>query len=48
MIDLAYIKNNELIVFESTSGSKAYGLDGYYSANDIRGVFVLPKSAFFK
>lgn len=48
MIDINYIKAHHLILFEAISGSKAYGLDGPNSDTDIRGVFILPKTEFYK
>ncbi len=47
MIDLAYIKKHDLIIFEVISGSKAYGLDNPNSDTDIKGVFILPKDNFY-
>ncbi|MFK8010869.1 MAG: nucleotidyltransferase domain-containing protein [Marinicellaceae bacterium] len=41
------LKNQNLIVLECISGSKAYGLDTKESDTDIKGVFVLPKSQFY-
>lgn len=41
------IKNNEWLIFEAVSGSKAYGLDTANSDTDIKGVFVLPKDIFY-
>lgn len=46
-IDIGYLKNNKLIIFEAISGSKSYGLDTPQSDTDIRGVFILPKSTFY-
>jgi uncharacterized protein len=41
------LRNNELIILECISGSKAYGLDTPSSDIDIKGVFILPKSQFY-
>lgn len=41
------IKENGLLVFETITGSKAYGLDTPTSDTDIRGVYVVPKSMFY-
>jgi hypothetical protein len=47
MIDLDYIKENKLILFEVVSGSRAYGLDTATSDTDIRGVFYMPRNLFY-
>lgn len=47
MIDIAYIKNNGLLLIECISGSKAYGLDTPQSDTDIKGVFILPRELYF-
>jgi uncharacterized protein len=41
------VKNNELLIFEVVSGSRAYGLETEKSDTDIRGVYVLPKEMFY-
>ena len=41
------IKNQNLILFECISGSKAYNLATKNSDTDIRGVFYLPKKEFY-
>ncbi len=41
------LRGRGLIVLECISGSKAYGLDTPDSDTDIKGVFVLPKAAFY-
>ncbi|WP_299272138.1 nucleotidyltransferase domain-containing protein [uncultured Psychroserpens sp.] len=41
------LKTSGAIIFESISGSKAYGLDTAASDTDIRGVFILPKNLFY-
>lgn len=46
-IDIACLKNRDLIIYEAISGSRAYGLATPQSDTDIRGVFVLPKSEFY-
>lgn len=47
MITIDYLKNNNLILLEVISGSKAYGLATENSDTDIRGVFFLPKDVFY-
>lgn len=44
---IEYLKENNLIIYECISGSKAYGLDVPTSDTDIKGVFVLPKEAIY-
>ncbi len=46
-LTIDWIKNNDLLIFEVITGSKAYGLDTKKSDTDIRGVFVLPKNMFY-
>jgi uncharacterized protein len=46
-LTIEYIKDNGLLIFESISGSKLYGLDTSTSDTDIRGVFILPKNMFY-
>ena len=41
------LKQSGSIIFESISGSRAYGLDTATSDTDIRGVFILPKTQFY-
>jgi len=41
------LKKSGSIIFESISGSRAYGLDTATSDTDIRGVFILPKTQFY-
>ena len=41
------IKDQQLLLFECISGSRAYGLDTATSDTDIKGVFVLPKEQFY-
>ncbi|WP_179021381.1 nucleotidyltransferase domain-containing protein [Winogradskyella forsetii] len=41
------LKKSGSIIFESISGSRAYGLDTATSDTDIRGVFILPKEQFY-
>lgn len=41
------LKNQNLIILECVSGSKAYGLDVPGSDTDIRGVFILPQEQFY-
>ena len=47
MINIDYLKKNDLILFETISGSKAFGLATEKSDTDIRGVFCLPKDQFY-
>jgi len=47
MIDIDFIKENNLILLECISGSKAYGLATPESDTDIKGVFILPKDQFY-
>ncbi|RYD82363.1 MAG: nucleotidyltransferase [Sphingobacteriales bacterium] len=46
-MDIQFLKDNKLIVFECISGSKAYGLELPHSDTDIKGVFILPKDMFY-
>lgn len=46
-MDINYLKNNNLILFEAISGSKSFGLDTPNSDTDIKGVFYLPKEDFY-
>jgi uncharacterized protein len=41
------IKDKNLVLFESISGSKAYGLDTEKSDTDIKGVYYLSKEQFY-
>jgi uncharacterized protein len=41
------LKNQNLLLLELVSGSKAYGLDTATSDTDIKGVFYLPKEKFY-
>lgn len=41
------IRKNNLIILESISGSRAYGLHTETSDVDIKGIFVLPKKDFY-
>ena len=41
------LKDENLIIFECISGSKAYGLDTPSSDTDIKGVFLLPKEDYY-
>ncbi|WP_299674479.1 DNA polymerase beta superfamily protein [uncultured Tenacibaculum sp.] len=44
---LEELKKSNSIIFESISGSRAYGLQTPTSDTDIRGVFILPKDKFY-
>ena len=46
-MDIQFLKDNNLILFEAISGSKAFGLATEKSDTDIRGVFYMPKEKFF-
>lgn len=46
-ITIDSVKKNGWLIFETISGSKAYGLDSEKSDTDIRGVFVLPKNELY-
>jgi len=46
-ITIEWIKKNGLLIFETITGSKAYGLATPASDTDIRGVYVVPKSMFY-
>jgi predicted nucleotidyltransferase len=48
MIDINYLKQNKLIIFECISGSKSYNLNTPESDTDIKGVFILPEEEFYK
>jgi predicted nucleotidyltransferase len=41
------IKETGLLIFETITGSKAYGLDTPASDTDVRGVYVVPRSMFY-
>jgi len=41
------LHQNKMILLETISGSKGYGLSTPQSDTDIRGVFILPKNQFF-
>ncbi len=44
---IADLKQQQLLLFECISGSRAYGTDVPGSDTDIKGVFVLPQADFF-
>lgn len=46
-MNIKNIKQNNLILFESISGSRSFGLATENSDTDIRGVYFLPKEDFF-
>jgi len=41
------LKNQNLLLFEAISGSRAYGTDLPHSDTDLRGVFIMPKADFY-
>ena len=47
MLTIDDLKNNNLILLECISGSRAYGLDTKNSDTDIKGVFYLPKTMYY-
>ena len=47
MLDIDYLRKNNLILFEVISGSRAYNLATEESDTDIKGVFCLPQELFF-
>lgn len=46
-MDIQFLKDNNLLLFEAISGSRAYGTDLPTSDTDLRGVFYLPKNEFY-
>lgn len=46
-IDIDFLKQHDLILFEAISGSQAYGLATPESDTDIKGVFYLPKEMLY-
>ncbi|MBD3905192.1 nucleotidyltransferase domain-containing protein [Chryseobacterium sp. Ch-15] len=46
-MELDYLNNNNLILFQAISGSRSFGLATENSDTDIRGVYYLPKEDFF-
>lgn len=46
-LDIQFLRDNNLILLECISGSKAYNLDLPTSDTDIKGVFFLPKEIFY-
>ncbi|MFN3405362.1 MAG: DNA polymerase beta superfamily protein [Cytophagaceae bacterium] len=47
MIDIDYLRKNNLIIYECISGSRAYGLDLPHSDTDIKGIFLLSEDDFY-
>ncbi len=46
-LTIADLKQQNLILLECISGSRAYGLENKHSDTDIKGVFYLPKSYYY-
>ena len=46
-LSIADLKQQNLILLETVSGSRAYGLDTPESDTDMRGVFILPQDLYF-
>lgn len=46
-MNIEFLKQNNLILFEAISGSRSFGLATENSDTDIKGVFYLPKKLFF-
>jgi hypothetical protein len=46
-LSIADLKQQSLIVLDTLSGSRAYGLDTPQSDTDLRGVFILPAERYF-
>jgi len=46
-VDIKFLRENNLILLECISGSKAYNLEVHTSDTDIKGVFYLPKEHFY-
>ena len=44
---ITQIKEQNLLLFECISGSRAYGTDLPHSDTDLKGVFILPKVSFY-
>lgn len=47
MMTITDLKSQGLLLFEATTGSRAYGTDLPSSDHDRRGVFILPKAKFY-
>jgi uncharacterized protein len=46
-MDVEYLREKRLIIFECVVGSVLYGLDTPDSDTDVKGVFILPKEAYY-
>jgi len=46
-IDIAYLKNNDWLLFEAIAGSNAYGTNIPTSDIDRKGIFVLPRKIYY-
>ena len=44
---IANLRQQDLIIFEAISGSRAYGTNLPHSDTDLKGVFVLPEKKLF-
>ena len=47
MLNIEFLKQNNLILLEAIAGSKSFGLATETSDTDIKGVYFLPKNEFF-
>ena len=47
MLTIANLRQQNLLLFEAVSGSRAYGTDLPHSDTDLKGVFVLPEADFY-
>lgn len=47
MLNIEFLKQNNLILFEAIAGSKSFGLATETSDTDIKGIYFLPKNEFF-
>ena len=47
MLTISDLRQQQLILFEAVSGSRAYGTDLPHSDTDLKGVFILPEAQFY-